>query len=420
MTSFERFDQSKHFPIQTELHGPIPLDGRDTVELISYFDQSLIKTAWKYIFSTRLEPAISGDEIFVIIKNSADYLLQTRIVQVLPEIKVKSDLLGTVRFAWCRHAAHHLFKKSMFIIDGVEKYSYDEHFYDIIFNYYAKNRKGWRRTYLRTIGSIPDMEDWHTSTPEMTIDIPQPFFYSRDDTRALPLFRISNNVISQKWIRRLRVDELIRVQQKVDDTWNDVEFNPDLFDIWRKEFSPPEIFGDFANITDDERSRILGKPDQRWFVEGLTSIEVKSGVPFSLDISNPIRSIFIVINDKDLSIYKEYSIYTVGGKGRLAWTTIKSFGKTAINLLDDSFISYSRDSFESCPVDLGIYGYSFIRDHLSVQPESGPIFDQSGKSTIEVTLKDSSVDSRIYVYFLTNDIWEFNSTNLRVKIQPKK
>ena len=135
-----------------------------------------------------------GQEWSVSISRAGDYLLETWLRLQTPVVTAASGFnttLGTGAIAWTPNFMHNLIKECAITFNDLVAARFDNYHLDFwsAFTVPAGKRNG----YNNMIGSFPDMTNFTQSKPSFTLNLPLPFFYTRDSGVALPTAALPYN-----------------------------------------------------------------------------------------------------------------------------------------------------------------------------------------------------------------------------------
>tara|TARA_B100000900_G_C20557508_1_gene707427 strand:- start:69 stop:1412 length:1344 start_codon:yes stop_codon:yes gene_type:complete len=177
---------------------------------ITYFVREVQKCTWFSQIPVKLssqsgEPKFGGTTSFTV-SRAADYLLGTWLRVVLPSITYTgSDFAGGV--SWTPNVGHNLIKKVDILFNDLEVQSITSFDLDwwAAFMYPSGKKDG----YNQMIGNVSTLVSPSTSKSAYTLNVPIPFFYTRDSGVALPTAALPYNDIKLKFELRELKDILV-------------------------------------------------------------------------------------------------------------------------------------------------------------------------------------------------------------------
>jgi hypothetical protein len=167
---------------------------------LAYFVRETRKSTWftqvPVVLTSRSSTPAFNQEWSVSISRAGDYLLQTWLRLTTPSVSLspnnKWGYKGSVR--WTRNLMHNLIKDCCITFNDLVAARFDNYFLDFwtAFTVPAGKRNG----YNNMIGNIDDLTMPHCvgeTIPAVTLNLPLPFWYSRDSGVALPTAALPYN-----------------------------------------------------------------------------------------------------------------------------------------------------------------------------------------------------------------------------------
>ena len=179
-------------------------------EAITYFVREVQKCTWFSQIPVKLTsqsgaPSFGGTANFTV-SRAADYLLGTWLRVELPSISYTgSDFPGGV--SWTPNVGHNLIKKVDILFNDLEVQSitsFDRDWW-AAFMYPSGKKDG----YNQMIGNVSTLVSPGTTKSTYTLNVPVPFFYTRDSGVALPTAALPYNDIKLKFELRDLKDLLV-------------------------------------------------------------------------------------------------------------------------------------------------------------------------------------------------------------------
>ena len=169
-------------------------------EAITYFVREVQKCTWFSQIPVKLSnqsgaPSFGGTAQFTV-SRAADYLLGTWLRVELPSIAYTgTDYTGGV--SWTPNVGHNLIKKVDILFNDLEVQSITSFDLDwwAAFMYPAGKKEG----YNQMIGNVSTLVSPSTNKDAYTLNVPIPFFYTRDSGVALPTAALPYNDIKLKF-----------------------------------------------------------------------------------------------------------------------------------------------------------------------------------------------------------------------------
>jgi len=184
----------------------------------AYFVRETRKSTWftqvPVVLSSRSSTPAFGNEWSVTISRAGDYLLQTWLRVTIPAVTLKANnqfgYCGRLR--WTRNLMHNLIKDACITFNDLVASRIDNYFLDFwtAFTVPAGKRNG----YNNMIGNNDSLTSPHCvgdTIPSTVLNLPLPFWYSRDSgvalpTAALPYNEMRINFSFRNWTELLILD----------------------------------------------------------------------------------------------------------------------------------------------------------------------------------------------------------------------
>jgi hypothetical protein len=167
---------------------------------LAYFVRETRKSTWftqvPVVLTSRSSTPAFNQEWSVSISRAGDYLLQTWLRLTTPSVALAKsnpwEYKGSLR--WTRNLMHNIIKDCCITFNDLVAARFDNYFLDFwtAFTVPAGKRNG----YNNMIGNIDDLTSPHCvgeALPSTTLNLPLPFWYSRDSGVALPTAALPYN-----------------------------------------------------------------------------------------------------------------------------------------------------------------------------------------------------------------------------------
>lgn len=167
----------------------------------AYFVREIRKSTWftqvPVPLSRNTGNAAFGQEWSVSISRAGDYLLQTWLRVNIPQVTLKTGLLATVSLRWTRNLMHNLIREATITFNDLVAARFDNYHLDFwsAFTVPASKRNG----YDNMIGNISTLINPVSTGGTLgnaggtNLNLPLPFFFSRDTGVALPTAALPYN-----------------------------------------------------------------------------------------------------------------------------------------------------------------------------------------------------------------------------------
>jgi len=372
---------------------------------ITYFVRCVKKSTWFSQVPVPLtqnsgNPQFNGDVAYQI-SRAGDYLLHVWLRATLPAISVSTGSVGGIR--WCANVGHNLIDLTWISFNDLKVHEFDSFWLDdwSEFTIPASKRTG----YNNMIGNIAALTTSATALPSYTLNIPLPFFFTRNTGIALPAAALPYNdmrihVEFRDWRELLIFDTGAAVSELVTATTAIVLTNV-------------QLWANYAVVTNEERVK-MGKCPRDMVIEqvqrhgGRTFNPVTTGVTstasFDVRFSHSIKALFWTIantticNTAGNNQAREWSNYTTGGGcsavGSFAAGT-DPISNTSI-LYENTYRLFNMGSdyfslvqpfyfWTSIPEDTGYHVYSYALDPESMDPTGSTNYGKLTNVSLVIT-----------------------------------
>jgi hypothetical protein len=392
----------------------------------AYFVRETRKATWFTQVPVVLSRA-SGNPGFdtewsVSISRAGDYLLATWIRLTTPKItpSVAFGVNPDLRIRWTRNLMHNLIRECCITFNDLVAARFDNYHLDFwtAFTVPAGKRTG----YNNMIGNFGDIINPHhpTSTsagsviPAFTLNLPLPFFFSRDSgvalpTAALPYNDMRINFSFRDWTDLLIVDDLSKVagltpySRKA--TIEDVTGIPTLTNV--------QVWANYAIVSNDERKRMACAP-RDILIEQVQTAPRQTYSPgtdptprYDIRFSHAIKVLFF--SARNQSVGSQWSNYTSGTPVPSAATVDFSPAMATDPILQTSLIYENTNRISQMgsdyfclinpwyhapviPLETGYHSYSYSLDFITLDPMGSTNY---GKLTNVSIVPEASSDAII-------------------------
>lgn len=248
----------------------LDLATKDTIEKYMYCGQDastyFIRQTHKSSWFTQLPVHLNrvngntnfGSDWTATVSRTGDYLLHTWLRVVIPEVKLmKSNRFGVNgRIRWTKNLMHNLIVKAGITFNELSAHSFDNYYLDFwsAFTCPASKKIG----YNNMIGNIPSLTNPSAEyLPKTTLNLPLPFFFSRDCGVALPTASLVFNEIHihfsfRDWTSLLILEDIsITDNRPRHDT---ITIGRDL--MAEPKLTQVQLWGNYAMVAPDERAKM--------------------------------------------------------------------------------------------------------------------------------------------------------------------
>lgn len=406
-------------PFQQEIHTTSNM----SEEIISSFYQPFMKCTWYTSLPMRLKCTSDGDETIYAVNDSFHFLNYTYMRFVLPHVRVKPELKGRVRIAWCHNVGSNITLQACFKEDDETYHTWDHVWADIYSQFYQYHGAGKRENHNVGVGNVSCLEEWSEALPAYPINIDQPWFYSTSPTMAFPIFfKNSLTRAEHRYTFRRKITDLLRVQiMGKDRKWKDVANSKIASryiegDYKSDTIKTPELWGRYSYITENEVSWHKCRTERVFYTHDVEVCDTANPSVFGanaeidLHTTNPCLAFFWVAENVNATAIRNFSNYTTDDNDIYSgWDPVRNttllYGtaKRLDNMPSDHFsIAEPRKHFPSAPNERGYHGYSFAGDSTNIHADIGVVLSNVGAklrcfiadNNIFNTTVDSNIDDQ--------------------------
>jgi hypothetical protein len=382
----------------------------------TYFVRETRKSTWFTQIPITL-PSSSGEANFgnewsVNVIRTGDYLLHTWLRLKLPSVQAAPNLF----IRWTRNLMHNLVRECTLTFNDLVAARFDNYHLDFWAAFTVPASK--KVAYDNMIGNISPLVEPNVTIgntlPSKTLNLPLPFFYSRDSgvalpTAALPYNDIRINFSFRKWNELLISGTTTVPNQTTDISHIAGSVAPSLSNV--------RVWGNYAIVSNDERKRMACAP-RDILIEQVQTAPIRpfsksdgSVSRYNLRFSHAVKSIFFSVRNKG---YKtEWSNYTseTSTQSAAGVVLITPTSEDPISLVDLVYENSNRlvemgvDYFSlinpwyhspTVPDLTGYHLYSYALDLCSLDPVGstnyGKLTNVSINTTTSTTLNSDSYD----------------------------
>jgi hypothetical protein len=397
----------------------------------AYFVRETRKSTWftqvPVVLSRASGNANFDTEWSVSISRAGDYLLSTWLRVTIPEVVPNPATCGdvgssnTLRLRWTRNFMHNLVAECCITFNDLVAARFDNYHLDFwaAFTVPAGKRTG----YNNMIGNITQLTDPHgngipnagNNIPSMTLNLPLPFWYSRDSgvalpTAALPYNDMRLNFSFRNWDQLLIKDDISLANnvRSVCATTGDLETPSNMV------LSNVQVWANYAIVSNDERKRMACAP-RDILIEQVQTAPRQTFAPntvltprYDIRFSHAIKVFFFGVRNKTLAC--AWSNYTAGSPIVSGATVSYSINPAmrdpilATSLIYENTQRLSNmgsDYFSLVnpwycapviPVETGYHMYSYSLDFICLDPMGSTNYGKLTNVSIAPTGSQAAVD----------------------------
>ena len=290
----------------------------------AYFVRETRKSTWftqvPVVLSRASGQSAFNQEWSVSISRAGDYLLQTWLRLTTPEVTLlgTNQFLANGRLRWTRNFMHNLIRECCITFNDLVAARFDNYHLDFwaAFTVPAGKRNG----YQNMIGNFDDMIGGHAPNDPIdafTLNLPLPFFYTRDSgvalpTAALPYNDMRINFSFRNWSDLLILSNGVPVAGTNPNVVPQVGAAADI--AAEPTLGLTQVWANYAIVSNDERKRMACAPrdiliEQVQTAPRQTFAPVTNASPsYDVRFSHAIKVLFFAVRNTTLA--SEWSNYT--------------------------------------------------------------------------------------------------------------
>jgi hypothetical protein len=285
----------------------------------AYFVRETRKSTWftqvPVTLSRGAGTAAFGQEWSANISRAGDYLLYSWLRVTIPAVALTpASVAAGLRIRWTRNLMHNLIAQAQVTFNDLVAHQFDNYYLDFwaAFTVPAGKRNG----YNNMVGNIPELINSATSLPQVVLNLPLPFFYTRDSGVALPTAALPYNEMKiqfkfRDWNDLLIVDNLAAAagtnpsSQPSSDA-SQLTATPSIVNA--------NVWSNYAIVSNDERKRMACAPrdilmEQTQIAPFQTFAPATNPTPnYDIRFSHAIKVLFFGIRNK--TTRSQWSNYT--------------------------------------------------------------------------------------------------------------
>jgi hypothetical protein len=362
----------------------------------AYFVRETRKATWFTLVPVVLSRANGngdfGTDHSVNISRAGDYLLATWLRVTTPEIRMNSSYATdpNARLRWTRNFMHNLIIECCITFNDLSAARFDNYHLDFwaAFTVPAGKLNG----YKNMIGDFHDMIEpkaYASPIPSFTLNLPLPFFYSRDSGVALPTAALPYNEMRitysfRNWTDLLIFDTIVPGGTSISRpaVLGDLTAAPQL--------QLCQTWANYAIVSNDERKRMACAP-RNILIEQVQTAPLQSFNPsqntqpsYDLRFSHAIKVLFFAV--RNTTVASQWSNYTsatpVPGTSTVNFTpdlSVDPISVTSLTYENTARLSNMGSDYYSLvqpwyhapviPVETGYHMFSYSLDFICLDPK---------------------------------------------------
>jgi len=357
----------------------------------AYFVRQTRRSTWftqvPVVLSKASGQADFGNDWSVSISRAGDYLLHTWLRVEIPAVSLNASSSGTHTIRWCKNLMHNLVREATVTFNDLIAARFDSYHLDFwsAFTVPAGKRNG----YKNMIGDFDELNNGATSLPATTLNLPLPFFFTRDSGVALPTAALPYNEMRINFQFR-SLDELLIATDNAkanDPTQEAREKNASTFLDSTPRISKSQVWANYAIVSNEERKRMACAP-RNILIEQVQTINASSYEPtsrtsFDLRFAHAIKVLFFAVRNSthvpEWSNYKVYSPLTdaqgnvdfdYNGVDPIKQTSLVYENTNRLAQMGSDYFSLVNPYYHApfIPQETGYHMYSYSLDFCSLDP----------------------------------------------------
>lgn len=362
----------------------------------AYFVRETRKATWFTQVPVCLSRA-SGSPDFnqewsVSISRAGDYLLQTWLRVTIPSVTLAAgnQFAADGRLRWCRNLMHNLIRECAITFNDLVAARFDNYHLDFwtAFTVPAGKVNG----YNNMIGNFDDLIQPHApgvAIPSFTLNLPLPFFFSRDSGVALPTAAIPYNDMRINMVFR-NWNQLLILDDSTPGSTNPTVC-PTVTDLGgtAPALSSAQVWANYAIVSNEERKRMACAP-RDILIEQVQTAPVQSFNPasnprpsYDIRFSHAIKALFFAARNKTTEC--EWSNYTAaspvpggtlvdftpsGAVDPILNTSLVYENTQRLAQMGSDYFSLVQPYYHApvIPLNTGFHMYSYSLDFICLDP----------------------------------------------------
>jgi hypothetical protein len=299
---------------------------------------------------------------------------------------------AAARIRWTRNFMHNIVRECCITFNDLVAARFDNYHLDFwaAFTVPAGKRNG----YNNMIGNIDDMTGPHATgaanaIPSFTLNLPLPFFYSRDSGVALPTAALPYNEMRIQFAFRDWSDLLILENSSITGAEQRVALTADQLTNGAPVLGNTQVWANYAIVSNDERKRMACAP-RDILIEQVQTAPRQAFTPatnaqqsFDVRFSHAIKVLFFAVRNTTWT--PEWSTYTTasptddgavityepaGSADPILQTSLIYENTNRLSQMGSDYFSLVNPYFHAptIPTVTGYHSYSYSLDFICLDP----------------------------------------------------
>lgn len=387
----------------------------------AYFVRETRKATWftqvPVVLSRAAGSPAFNQEWSVSISRAGDYLLQTWLRLTTPAVTLSAtNNAGNAngRIRWTRNFMHNIVRECCITFNDLVAARFDNYHLDFwsAFTVPAGKRNG----YNNMIGNFEDMTRPRgpaEAIPAFTLNLPLPFFYSRDSgvalpTAALPYNEMRINFAFRDWTELLILENSsLTAEQRVTVQASDLSSGTPTL-------GQTQVWANYAIVSNDERKRMACAP-RDMLIEQVQTSPRQSFTPstnpqqtFDLRFSHAIKVLFFAVrNTTSRAEWSNYVTSSPVDNGTLVvfstdaaadpilQTTLTYENTNRLAQMGSDYFSLVNPYYHApvIPLETGFHMYSYSLDFICLDPLGSTNYGKLTNVSIAPEASQAAIDA---------------------------
>jgi hypothetical protein len=387
---------------------------------VTYFVRCVRKATWFAQVPVPLtqnagNPNFNGDVAFQI-SRAGDYLLHVWLRATLPAVSVSlatpsPSLPVASGIRWCRNIGHNLIDLTWITFNDLKVQEFDSYWLDMWSAFTVTQSK--RTGYDNMIGEIHDLTQTTNSLPAYTVNVPLPYFFTRNTGVALPTAALPYNEMRihfefRNWPELLIFDggagpnDLVTPASSIN-------------------LTNVQLWANYAVVSNEERVK-MGKCPRDMVIEQVQRTGGRafnaaqiglSNAAYDIRFSHSIKALFwniantTICNSSRGNQAREWSNYTTGGicsdfvangeagSDPVALSSLLYENTYRLFEMGSDYFSLVQPwyFFIAIPEKTGYHVYSFALEPQAMDPTASTNFGKLTNVSLQLTPSQSAIDA---------------------------
>ena len=324
------------------------------------------------------------------ISRAADYLLYTWLRLTVPAVTLTGAAIAAgLRIRWTPNLMHNLIRECCITFNDLTAARFDN--YHLDFWSAFTTPAGKRNGYNNMIGNFDDLIQLQTTLPATTLNLPLPFFFSRDCGVALPTAALPYNEMRITFSMR-NWDQVLVITNTAAAAGTNPHRAPTLADLNGGQapvLSNVQVWANYAIVSNDERKR-MGCAPRNILIEQAQTAPIQTWNPnnnatptYDIRFSHAIKVLFFSVRNttatSDWSNYQTASATVVGAQldfspsgaaDPILNTSLFYENTQRLANMGSDYFSLVNPWYHApvIPVEIGYHCYSYSLDFYCLDP----------------------------------------------------